>query len=273
MSGDQHTEQSKDGGDIVVAISTKDRANNSNPSQKKCGKDERPPDNPHYGRTMKFLANRSDPFCRWLYQWIGTLRDLHLDRKIELAIAIVGIVIAALLLWTTWGQWTVMRRQGETMERTLYLSERAYLGVDSIVADLKNSRVLVMIANTGKARASDIKVDVQEGRMRIGKPYWTRVGSHNESTDFGHQQIGPSAMKFRVRIPLDKFNKREEIAAILAREEKLIINVTISYMDGFGHPEKISFPFCYDPPPHEGWISVPIFKFNELDASKNQDYC
>jgi len=141
-----------------------------------------------------------------------------------------------------------MVEQANIMKDGLYINERAYVSVASLVTNMKDGHVTVTFENIGKVPADKIKVKVQAMRqtkeVSIVSTYYFEAG----------QQLFPGSLKMRVVVPLENF-KQAESARILARAETLFVRGTIEYEDGFGIFDTTTFGFEYSPPPNEGWTA------------------
>jgi hypothetical protein len=145
----------------------------------------------------------------------------------------------------------------------LHVSERAYVGVQGLTADLMHSRVFIMFQNAGNVPADDIKVHIIEQRMAGSKP----VDGGHFDLDIGHAVIFKGS-EYKIIVPLHNFTQ-PEVQAILDRRENLFVAGNIQYTDGFGDNSKTDFAFVFDPvPPNGEWVVNPTHTFAELQKMK-----
>jgi len=162
------------------------------------------------------------------------------------------VLVTATYTYFSYQQWQFSRE-------SLQVTQRAYVGVHSIRSNLENGQIAVMLENIGKVPAQDIKVYANEAR-KIGDKI---IGSSHSTFEAGHTHLFPGTFKTQVAISLKNLTS-EEVGNILAGKEKLYISGKIQYGDGFGNVQHTDFAFLYTPPPNEGWISIPIVTFAEL---------
>jgi hypothetical protein len=158
---------------------------------------------------------------------------------------------------------TQVMQQGLTVsEHSLHafrVSERAYVGVESLTANLKAGEIVIMLHNIGSVPAQAITVDVQEIRVT--------ASTNIETTDPGERVNESLGSKFRweagevqlypgtpmpVVVSLEKFTE-DEMIAIRERKETLYVGGTIQYEDGFGKSERTVFAFRYNAP-NDRWV-------------------
>lgn len=148
-------------------------------------------------------------------------------------------------------QRVLMDQQTTIMEKGLRLSERAYVGVARVTANIESREIVLFLENIGRLPARKVRVQAQEYR-------WTPQRSASSTTDFdaGEVQLFPGTHKMRVVIPLLKL-RPEEFSAINTKHEILALGGTIRYEDGFGNNDTTYFAFEYQPPEKDGWIASP----------------
>lgn len=155
---------------------------------------------------------------------------------------------------------TVMFEQADIMKKGLYVNERAYVGVASLSANMKDGQVTVTLENIGKIPADKIRVKLQA--MRETKELSQEMSqelsqkqSHISTYYFAPgQQLFPGSLKMPVVVTLKDF-KPIDGARILAKTEILFVRGTIEYEDGFGFSNITDFGFEYSPRPKEGWTA------------------
>ncbi|HBB95575.1 MAG TPA: hypothetical protein DC054_09300 [Blastocatellia bacterium] len=140
---------------------------------------------------------------------------------------------------------TMLGEQTEIMKKSLFVN-RAYVGVNNLLANISAGQVTITLENVGKLPADKIRVMVRESR-RVGND---AVGGSENYYDLGQQLIPGS--KLPLVIKLSQFRK-EETKTITSRSETLYVSGDITYDDGFGRSDPIKFGFEYLPSPNEGW--------------------
>lgn len=164
-----------------------------------------------------------------------------------------GLLLALLIVAIA--QVLVYHRQWQVMDRSLVISQRAYVGVHSIETELTRDSfsrphtLIIRIENIGKIPASEINVYTTVS-MFIPDP--ELVGEHSRrfysqvfNENFGGVQLFPGSLKFEVRVPLLlTFSGRE---LVLAMEQKTIFtaHVKIVHNDGFDTLQQSEFFFHY----------------------------
>jgi hypothetical protein len=191
---------------------------------------------------------------------IGIIADGHFFRK------------GALKKTTTEEKNAVQDAPESSLEKSLRTSNRAYVGIKAITADLKNGRVLIDLENTGKVPANDMKVIAHELRVieGAGGEVVKVIGNSGPVIEAGHVQLYPGTFHLRVEIPLKGFTAKER-KLILAKKVILSVAGKIQFGDGFGNPASSDFALRYTPPPNEGWSTIRIVTFDELQKMNPED--
>lgn len=162
---------------------------------------------------------------------------------VTIVIAIATIVSAIVAYY----QW-------QAMEKTLQVSERAYVGIHSIQMDLKKGEIIINLQNTGHKPTDNLKYYGE-----VNTVIWLSPGSTKTSVvrfDAGRTQFSPGNLLARIIIPLPEFTP-EEANLILTSQKNVVFFLNIEYGDGFGNQEKAYFAYIYVPPPDERWDFVP----------------
>jgi hypothetical protein len=176
---------------------------------------------------------------------------------IEVSLAVLGLVVLALQLWLMFRQTAIMNAQTQLSDQSLHafrVSERAYVGVESLTADLKAGEVVIMLHNIGSVPAQTITVDVREIRVTPSTNLDTtatgeRINESHKGSEFqweaGEVQLFPGT-PMPILVSLERFNE-DEMNAITSKKEVLYVGGTIRYDDGFGKKDRTVFAFRYNP--------------------------
>jgi hypothetical protein len=143
----------------------------------------------------------------------------------------------------------IMDQQVQQSERSLRLSERAYVSVASLTPDFDRKEVLIMIENIGKVPARNVNVEAHAYRQLADQ-----LSGSTKYFDAGGVQLFPGSLKMAVVIPMPNM-RPEEAKGILTRTDSFYVAGTIKYEDGFGGFDKTNFAYRYNPPPNERWTA------------------
>lgn len=195
-------------------------------------------------------------------------------------LALVAISAQAVIYYQQRGimnrQSEFMNEQTKLMDKNLHFSEeslrttqRAYVGIASITANLKSGEIQLMLQNIGHVPARGVKLDVQVMKAIPGvNGAATKSGEISNENQFGrdfHWEATDELFPGLYQVMYVKSFKSEEVAAILSKKEILYIGGTIQYEDGFGNCDYTTFAFRYDPL-NNVWIADPnlskLFKRN-----------
>ena len=201
-------------------------------------------------------------------------------------VAVIGVIVAALTLFVLAFQLKLMDRQTEVMnsqtgvmnaqtgvmekgltvsEQSLHayrVSERAYVGVASLKANLEAAQIVIMLQNIGSIPAPAITAKGKEIRVTPSTSLGTTgsgetVNESVEGTEFwweaGEVQLFPGT-PIPVVVAMQRFTT-DEVNAILSKKEILYVGGTIEYGDGFGNRDSTTFAFKYNPPPTDSWTA------------------
>lgn len=160
-------------------------------------------------------------------------------------------VIAQVLIYRK--QWRVMERQSKTMDRSLIVSSRAYVGVRSIKMDREAKTVLVEIENVGNIPAEQITLFLQ--LVSIGpvefdegnNPVHQDIQTDSVREDYGRTKLFKGNLPILLTFHLGKW--AEESRLIEGGDYSLIVRGYIDYADGFSISpnERTDFYFNYLP--------------------------
>ncbi|HXQ36926.1 MAG TPA: hypothetical protein VN843_23140, partial [Anaerolineales bacterium] len=186
------------------------------------------------------------------------LRSIDKRSRLENSLSVVSVIVAILTLmaiaiqaWIYDQQRTIMSTQVENTQKNIQITERAYIGVASLKADLDHGEVVVMLENIGRkpAKAITMKADAYHiNAVKLKKGAKTNFNS-------GEVRLFPGSFKMRVVVPLPECDP-QEIRAISENRQFLYVDGIIQYDDGFGFTDSTTFAFKYIPPPREGWEAV-----------------
>ncbi|HEY5885139.1 MAG TPA: hypothetical protein VIT88_10655 [Pyrinomonadaceae bacterium] len=184
--------------------------------------------------------------------WLSWSTKWSQAATVVIGIAAILISLATLIVvrrqtWIYDEQLKLMAEQRDITRK----SERAYVGVAMLDADLKNGKVSVLLQNVGRIPATRINVKLLESRHR---PDRKGIGTIAPQQFEGEQIFG--TLKMRLSLPLDRFQPGEG-DDIMAKREILSVVVTIQYHDGFAMAEKTEFRFQFDGPASTDWTAIP----------------
>ena len=204
-------------------------------------------------------------------------RHLRRKRQLQSGVPIITVTVSLVALLVIIAQAIIynqqrqiMHRQVKVTEESLHISERAYVGVASLTANLAQGEVLILLENSGRIPAKNIRVEAQEYRVTANV-----VGSKTKF-NAGSVSLFPGSYKMRVIVSMNKF-RPEEIDAIQVKAESLVIAGKIQYEAGFGVEESTDFAFEYSPPRHEDWTAMstwptelgPVLEARAYSVSQN----
>ena len=176
------------------------------------------------------------------------------NKRIARWSAVVGIA-AIFQVLTAASQWWIM-------EKTLKITQRAYIGIEKIEAHFGQKGIIVWFQNAGNIPADKIRLHLTEDRFSESHPE-KRIGGNVIDVDLGHNPILKGTSSYPVTIPLANFNP-SEISDIISGSEQLLISGGIRYFDGFADQEA-SFSYKYFATPQkEIWIPMPVVTFDEM---------
>jgi len=146
--------------------------------------------------------------------------------------------------------------QWQTSEKSLRISQRAYIDIHSIKANFQDRKIVLMLKNIGHVPADDLQV-IGSISIKYGK----RPEDEKKLDDFSHSNgltpLFPGNLYTQITVGLEKLTEEDKN---LIGDAKVIlsIGVFISYRDGFGYTEKSDFGFVYEQPRDE-WVARSTF--------------
>jgi hypothetical protein len=143
--------------------------------------------------------------------------------------------------------------QWQTMEKTLRISQRAYVGVNDIQANLEAGQIKVTLENIGHVPAEKVSVSVNVQRQVDSDTKSLEWNTTEYSTVL--EQIFPGTFKAQILHTMRNFTQ-EDAALIRAGKQRLRLVCSIYYEDDFGTSDVAFFFFQYSPPPNEGWTTM-----------------
>lgn len=152
----------------------------------------------------------------------------------------------------------IMNTQVDVSERNLRISERAYVSIASLKADLAQGEIVIMLENLGRLPAAAIQMNADA--YLLGN----KLDGYNTPFKAGEVKLFPGNFQMRVVINTRKYSS-EAITAIREKKQFLYLTGSIQYEDGFGFKDTTRFAFEYNPPPNEGWTPVitPVAEMRE----------
>jgi hypothetical protein len=164
-------------------------------------------------------------------------------------------------------QWRTMEHQWETMEKTLRVSQRAYLVLKDVQTDLDAGRIKITVENIGHTPADEVNLRVEIQRnWGVEEPYILGPIS---------AKIFPGAFYTQAIIDLEKFTQ-DEANLIRAGKEIIFMHCVVTYKDGFDNVDRTELFMMYVPSPNEHWESLSMKSRGEMkrsvdEALKNQN--
>lgn len=136
--------------------------------------------------------------------------------------------------------------QWQTMDKSLQVTQQAYVVVSDVKANFESGEITVYLENIGRAPAKDVNlgVKVRRGERGMTEPY--------KFEPIHNARIFPHGIKNFVVIRLDNFTQ-EEARLITTGKEAFILTCIIDYENGFGSKETTEADVKYSPPPNERW--------------------
>lgn len=159
---------------------------------------------------------------------------------IQLTVGIVALIASVFFFY----------KQSALTQKNVRISERAYVGVETVTADLDNREILIKLQNIGHVPAAALKLQGQHLRATTKE---TDPQGEAFRWDAGAVELFPGT-PMPVVVSLANV-EQSELDAIRSNTKILYIGGTIQYDDGFGNHEKTTFAFRYDPPPKNRWIA------------------
>jgi hypothetical protein len=164
-------------------------------------------------------------------------------------------------------QLDAIKAQAKTMDRSLVLGTRAYVGIQSVGLDVSNKRLFLHIENVGAVPAKDIMV-VTEVRAEVPETKYESVCRHMDRARgyadwgvkndnrwlqipylnrLGRTKLFPGNLRIPVMIRFDDspYFSDEQFSLITGGYAKFSINGVITYSDGFHSGKKTEFAFRY----------------------------
>lgn len=146
-------------------------------------------------------------------------------------------------------QLKVMEAQTRISETSFRISQRAYIGLASLKANLDERQIVMEFENLGRIPAKNIRVEAWEYRVSDQK-----ISGMLVPIEVREIQLLPGNLKMRLDIPLTDL-KPEEIQAIRTGKETLSLSGSVQYDNGFGEFDTTNFGLDYRPKPKEGWTT------------------
>jgi hypothetical protein len=145
-----------------------------------------------------------------------------------------------------------------TMEKSLRISQRAYVDVDSIETNWPVN-IFVLLKNIGHVPAEiiivkgsvNILIKLPNGDYKVLKqiPF-----SHN----YRHAQIYPGNRYTQISVSLEDLTEQDK-NLVINSQAVLAVGLFVQYKDGFGYTDKSDFGFDYQPPPRHEWVASRTF--------------
>jgi hypothetical protein len=178
-------------------------------------------------------------------------KELLWKRRRETWMPTITLLVSVMVLIIILAQAFIYNQQRQIMSRQAQDTEdsqRALVSVASITADFVKGEIVLLLENSGRVPAMNLKVEAKEYRLTNAL-----VGSKTKF-DAGWVSLFPGSFKMRVLVVMSKF-KPEEVKAIQTKSESLVVTGKIQYRDRFGNAEEF-FAFEYTPPNNADWVAM-----------------
>ena len=142
----------------------------------------------------------------------------------------------------------------QTARRSMIVGSRAYIGINSIQADLKRGQITFWLENIGKVPATNIKASggtALPPNIAGGPEGFEAL--MNDILDLGAAELFPGTFRLPVVMWIKDFTPETEML-ILSRKRILHVSCMLSYDNGFGGRSESLFILYYLPPPDDKWI-------------------
>jgi hypothetical protein len=127
-------------------------------------------------------------------------------------------------------------------------TQKAYLNITGLTADMAAGEVEMMLGNLGTIPANKIRM---QANLYLVTPGIEKIKGEVISWDAGDAALFPACFTMRVVLPMTL--GPEEVKAILAKKEILYVAGKVQYEAGFGRIDSTNFAFEYSPPPNKRW--------------------
>jgi hypothetical protein len=161
-------------------------------------------------------------------------------------------VIAQVVIYRK--QWSVMQNALRQTEKqttiaaiALEVGSQAYVCVHSIDLDLAKDRIYIEIENLGRVPADSVQVELWQ-KLEIPPKFHRKDAAFQSLQGWGEKTgLFPGNLRISMRLPLDLWLGREDIALIKSGDAKLIVEGVITFYDGFlpRKPKDTHFAFEY----------------------------
>lgn len=259
--------------------------------REKASGEQQPSDAP--ANTVGLAGNAATPAVEHTAQWVRPKlleRYFRWKRRRETWVPIVNVVIGFLAFMVIlaqaiiyYQQRQIMNRQSEFMnkqtgimqqsldvsqqslqagEQSFRVTQRAYVGILNLTANLKAGEILIVLQNIGHVPAKAIRLDGQAIKVTPSQSNertesGERLNESQEGSEFhwtaGELQLFPGT-PMTAAIHMQTLQP-DEVNALLEKKQFLYLGGTIQYEDGFGARDSTIFAFQYNPPPNEHWTA------------------
>lgn len=158
----------------------------------------------------------------------------------------------------TLAQTQIMEKSFNLSEKSLRMSERAYVGIVDLDANLAEGQVSIALNNFGKVPATAIKLEATVYRATPAsgdtsdQSELKNIVTSKDLWDAGAVPLFPGNFRMPVVIRMQNFSQ-EEMRAVLAKKEIIYVAGSIQYEDHNGNADSSPFAYEYSPPPKESW--------------------
>jgi hypothetical protein len=158
----------------------------------------------------------------------------------------------------------ILAKQAKTMDQSLVLGTRAYVGIQNVNFDIASKRLFLNIENVGKVPAKDIVIVTEIKAEVLARKYLsvcsqaTQVRDWPEKEDvrylqlsflnrLGRTRLFPGNLRIPVVLRLDEspYMSDQQLSLITGGYAKFTIRGLVTYSDGFDFGKKTEFAFRY----------------------------
>jgi hypothetical protein len=157
------------------------------------------------------------------------------------------------------------------MEKSLRVTQQAYLVISDVQSDFDNRRVLITLDNTGHMPADNVSLKVYVHLLRTG------ISTAGEPYEFGtiRTKIFPGTLKTQAIVPLENLTE-EDAEHLRAGEINLLLLCQLEYENGFGFTEENEITLTHQRTPNDHWEILGMRPHGEMrkrmeEAIKNQN--
>jgi len=131
-------------------------------------------------------------------EWLRA-RERYWFRWTPIVLSAVTVVVTGVFGYYGKKQWDATVEQNRVMERTLNISERAYVAIESIRMDLDKGEITLVAHNVGKSPADDLKIEAIASVFGAQPPQPEAAGEFK--SDWGHTSLSSKPENYHRGFP------------------------------------------------------------------------